>query len=334
MKINYNVLWVEDYPKDMKVQIDRIKKILESNYYIIKGHDHPFTSYGEFIDYVNKKSANDFSKIDLILIDYNLSDKAGKTGIDIIQLLRNKDIYTDVIFYSGNMKDAIKQIKSYSDEFDNVTYSDNTMLELIPKFKKILNKQLNLVMQIPDIRGYLMDATSDFDFMTRSFVDRYFNKLSAEDKAFVYNEIRERVGAQKKRESNKFNKFESGPNDNDLVNAAMDSLEYVMTVKDKIYIMALIKQKIDAADDNYASSFAKDYESKVIKYRNKLAHNKLVYGTKQAGHIKVISSIDKIDCDCSQCKEKLTIVECDELRKNLFEYYLFFRNLIPQLNED
>ena len=65
-----------------------------------------------------------------------------------------------------------------------------------------------------------------------------------------------------------------------------------------------------------------------------MAHNKLVYGTKQAGHIKVVSSIDKTECDCSHCEEKLTKLECDELRKNLFEYYLFFKSLIPQLNEN
>ena len=70
-----------------------------------------------------------------------------------------------------------------------------------------------------------------------------------------------------------------------------------------------------------------DY-AKVIKFRNKLAHKKLVYGTRQSGHIKVVSSIENLSCDCSHCKEKLTKQECDALRKNLFEYYLFFNNLM------
>lgn len=328
MKINYNILWVEDYPKDMEKQIKKIEQVLNNNFYLIKGSDKPFTTYDSFVAFIENKTEKDFSEIDLILIDYNLSNKTKKTGIDIIKLLRGKNIYTDVIFYSGNMEEAIKKIKSESTEFDNVTYSDNTMSILIPKFEKILNKQLNLVMQISDLRGYLMDATSDFDFITRSFVARFFNKLSAEDKLIVYKEIRDRVEAQKMREDNKFKKFEKNPDDNNLVNAAMDSLEYVMTVKDKIYIMALINQKLKAEQNDYASNFANDYDSKVIKFRNKLAHKKLVYGTKQAGHIKVISSIDNLSCDCLHCDEKLTKTECDELRKNLFEYYSFFNNLM------
>lgn len=328
MKINYNILWVEDYPKDMEKQLNRIEKVLKNNFFLINGKDKPITSYEKFLEFIKNKTEKDFSDVDLILIDYNLSSKADKTGIDIIKLLRDKNIYTDVIFYSGNMAEAIKKIKSQSTEFDNVTYSDNTMSILIPKFEKILSKQLNLVMQISDLRGYLMDATSDFDFITRSFVGKFFKKLSDEDKLIVYKEIRERVGSQKKREDEKFKKFENNPNDDNLVNAAMDSLEYVMTVKDKVYIMALINQKLNISDDNYAGNFANDYESKVIKFRNKLAHKKLVYGTRQSGHIKVVSSIENLSCDCSHCKGKLTKQECDALRKNLFEYYLFFNNLM------
>ncbi len=328
MKINYNILWVEDYPKDMEKQLNRIEKVLKNNFFLINGKDKPITSYEKFLEFIKNKTEKDFSDVDLILIDYNLSSKADKTGIDIIKLLRDKNIYTDVIFYSGNMAEAIKKIKSQSTEFDNVTYSDNTMSILIPKFEKTLSKQLNLVMQISDLRGYLMDATSDFDFITRSFVGKFFKKLNDEDKLNVYKEIRERVGSQKKREDEKFKKFENNPNDDNLVNAAMDSLEYVMTVKDKVYIMALINQKLNISDDNYAGNFANDYESKVIKFRNKLAHKKLVYGTRQSGHIKVVSSIENLSCDCSHCKEKLTKQECDELRKNLFEYYLFFNNLM------
>ena len=113
----------------------------------------------------------------------------------------------------------------------------------------------------------------------------------------------------------------------------MDSLEYVMTVKDKIYIMALIYKKLHGESDDYAQKISNSYDAKVIKYRNKLAHRKLVYGTKQAGHIKIVSSMENLGCDCSNCDEKLTKLECNELRKNLFEYYLFFKSLISQLNE-
>ncbi|MDE6586216.1 MAG: hypothetical protein K2K80_06020, partial [Clostridia bacterium] len=73
MKINYNILWVEDYPKDMEKQLNRIEKVLKNNFFLINGKDKPITSYEKFLEFIKNKTEKDFSDIDLILIDYNLS---------------------------------------------------------------------------------------------------------------------------------------------------------------------------------------------------------------------------------------------------------------------
>lgn len=331
MKLNYNILWVDDYPKDMKVQISKIKEIIKKNYLIPIGLEDKqiFKSYGAFIDYLNKRDPKDFSDTDLILVDYNLSDSSGYTGVDLINNLRKKNIYTDVIFYSGNIDEALKTVKSFPDGLlDNVTYTDNSMHMLVPRFESVLNKQLMLIMQISDLRGYLMDSTSDFDFIMRGFVKKKFPLLKEIDKNYIFGEIDKCIETQNENENKKFAQMGKLARDNIYVNKAMDSQEYVMTVKNKIYIMALIMQKLNAKSEDYAKTLSEDYYEKIIQYRNKLAHTKLLYGQKQSGHIKIAKNFDDLDCDCEKCNAKLTRKECEQLRAHIFKYYSFFNELL------
>ena len=333
MKLNYKILWVEDYPKDMQVQMGKIKQLIKNNYLLPLGLESrdAFRSYEDFIKYIQQRDENDFSDIDLILVDYNLSDTSGRTGINIVEQLRKKNIYTDVIFYSGNIVEAIRQVKGYEGELDNVTYTDNAMDKFFPKFEKVLHKQLSLIMQISDLRGYLMDSTSDFDFVTRAFVQKFFPLLKPDDQKLIYSEIERCIKEQEGRETKKFQKTLASPHNDVFVNKAMDSQEYVMTVKDKIFIMALIFQKYNCEAAEFAGAFAEQYDQKIIKYRNKLAHTKLDYGKNQSGHIKIANNLDDLECDCSKCISKLTKEECADLRKHIYEYYSFFYVLLEKL---
>ena len=333
MKLNYKILWVEDYPKDMQVQMGKIKQLIKNNYLLPIGLESgdAFRSYEDFIKYIEMRDEDDFSDIDLILVDYNLSDGSKRTGINIVEQLRKKNIYTDVIFYSGNIDEAIKQVKGYDGELDNVTYTDNAMDKFFPKFEKVLHKQLSLIMQISDLRGYLMDSTSDFDFVARAFVEKFFPCLTPDDKELIYNEIERCIKKQEGRETKKFEKTLKLSHDDVFVNKAMDSQEYVMTVKDKIFIMALIFQKYNCEAAEFAGDFAEQYDQKIIKYRNKLAHTKLDYGKNQSGHIKIANNLDDLECDCSKCISKLTKEECADLRKHIYEYYSFFYGLLEKL---
>ena len=331
MKLNYKVLWIEDYPKDMQVQIRKIKQLISSNYLVPEGLEitDAFKSYDEFMRFIEKRDKDDFSNIDLILVDYNLSDPKKCTGINIVKMLRDKKIYTDVMFYSGNISEALKQVKVIDGELDNVTYTDNSMNFFIPKFENVLSKQLALIMQISDLRGYLMDSTSDFDFTMRCFVQRYFPLLATEDQQVVCDEIEKCINKQEVNECNKFNKTKN-THDDTYVKKAMDSQEYVMTVKNKIYIMALIMQKHSGRSEDFATNFANQYDEEIIKYRNKLAHKKLIYGTNQSGHIKIADTLEDLTCDCDDCKAKLTRNDCENLRKHIYNYYSFFNGLLQK----
>lgn len=186
MKYEYKIIWIDDYPDDMSVHKVFMQSEVENCNMLAIGLDNPFTSFQEFTDKViNHLDTNSFFDYDLILVDFNLSDEQGKNGIDLIKLLRDKGIYTDVLFYSGNMDEMRQKLKS--EELDNVTYSDNERSRFLGKFKKILEKQMNLIMQISDLRGYLMDSTSDFDFTAKNYVNVLFEKLNDDEKKLLFS---------------------------------------------------------------------------------------------------------------------------------------------------
>lgn len=331
MKYEYKIIWIDDYPADMSVHKTFMQLEVEKCNMMAIGLDNPFTSFQEFTDKViNRLGGNSFFDYDLILVDFNLSDESGKNGIDLIKLLREKGIYTDVLFYSGNMDGMRQRLKV--EELDNVTYSDNERGRFLEKFKRILEKQMNLIMQISDLRGYLMDSTSDFDFTAKNYVQALFEKLNDDDKKTVFLKIRERIEQQKTTERSKFEDILGCDNPTKLVKKAMDAIEYVTTARDKMYILGLIIEKYNGYDESYALGFEKAYYDEIISKRNKLAHSKLLYGAKQSGHIKIAKKIADLQCeDCETCNSKFLKSDCDDLRRDIQKYYSFFKNLLDEI---
>ena len=85
MKIKYNVLWVEN-EQDWLDSIVEIQEFVEElgfkfSYDVATG----------------RSDISDYNKYDLILMDLNLASEP--TGDEIIQEIRNLNIYTDVVFY-------------------------------------------------------------------------------------------------------------------------------------------------------------------------------------------------------------------------------------------
>ena len=331
MKYEYKIIWIDDSPEEMSVHKYFMKSEVEKCNMKAIGLDKPFTSFGEFSSrIIEKLDETSFFDYDLILVDFNLSDEYGCNGIDLIKSLRDKGIYTDVLFYSGNMDGMRAKLRA--EELDNVTYSDNERNRFLIKFKRILEKQMNLIMQISDLRGYLMDSTSDFDFTARNYVQSIFEKLEDEDKLTVVEKIRERISQQSTTEVAKFEGISRVSNPQTLVKKAMDAIEYVTTAKDKMYILGLIVQKYKKLPDTYAEEFEQAYYNEIINKRNKLAHSKLLYGTNQSGHIRIAKSIADLQCgDCEECTAKFVKSECEELRRNIQKYYVLFKELLEEI---
>lgn len=109
MKIKYNVLWVENEQDWLDSIVDEIQEFVEElgfkfSYDVATG----------------RSDISDYNKYDLILMDLNLASEP--TGDEIIQEIRNLNIYTDVVFYSASGISAIRA-KGNEKELEGVYYS-------------------------------------------------------------------------------------------------------------------------------------------------------------------------------------------------------------------
>jgi hypothetical protein len=369
MKIKYKIVWLDDQPNTMMKYIEGIASILMENFFI-PDIQKPYISYEDFHSSFENSTTNDvygevFNDCDLLLIDYNIAEKQEneqKTGATLISQLRAKGIYTETVFYSNAMEDYRK--KPNKEELDNVIYADKN--ELIDKVEHIIKKTVVQSMIISNLRGYLMDCTSDFDFICRTVSEYYFKKLSNEQQLEILTIAEEYIHNQYKSENKKFKEinkkyknllnlenitskktFIEIPEGNErvkLLQKILNSQESVIVVRDKYRLMALILHKNNIKDCSKVYLFNNEtlgtnnnendvYYNKIISHRNNLAHNKLEYGKKCKNRIKIIKIIDDIKCACSnnECEKSYSYDDCKKLRENIYNFYLFFNNILDPI---
>ena len=113
MKIDYNILWLDDKAKTIKDDnyIEEIEYHLKELYFnpkitLTKNEE-------EFFENLN-------DEYDLILTDYHLEDGNNRNGDVIVREVREKSIFTEIMFYSakGDVIDTNK--------LDRITFVDTS----------------------------------------------------------------------------------------------------------------------------------------------------------------------------------------------------------------
>ena len=370
-------MWVDDKPKVMKPIIDEIVGVIQENFFIPDIRP-AFESYKEFMsifDTLSDGKDSIFNDCDLLLIDYHIAQKSEDektvTGEILIEQLRKKGIFTEVVFYSDDMKGY--RSKQDKKELDNVTYADKT--QIVGKVEHLIHKSVRQGMNISNLRGYLMDSTSEFDFICKEAAGYYFLCLKSDKQKEIMAEIEKYIQEQYMLEAKRFcdnnskyketyeaikllkEKLTYGTIEDDKARydkflAALDSQEYVMQTSKKFRILSMIltRLKIKGANEIYLydpngqseTEKHKDfYHALLIKPRNDFAHNKLLYG-KHCGkkRIKIIKTLPDECEEKTICKEEAVVCpqsysydECLDLRKHIYNYYLTFNYLLNDVKK-
>lgn len=321
MNTIYKILWIDDSEDFIETTQELIEDSVEQN-----NMEPHLTIYSQFNDYKEKELDNFdieiFNLYDQIIVDYALS---GTTGDKIIRDLRSRNIYTDIVFYSSKFGIMKQEMKNSGEHLDGVFFSSRE--DLTSAVDKIIKKNLKREYNIANIRGLIMDSTSEFDYICRTTTLALFNKLSCDKKMIIINKAKEFIGKAKSNSQNNFEKI-SSKKGTEFLKAAMESVDYVMNNKDRYAIMALVVREFDS-DPNWDDTFADKYQNNLIKPRNDLAHNKLYYGSCQK-KIHIAKHRQQFNCnkDCENCTSKYSIESCEELRKLMYYYH----KLLNQLN--
>ena len=153
MRLDFNVLWVEDQQIHVQSQSERINTLVNKEGFRLQVKFA--SSVDEATGYLSDSIYGDH--IDLILMDYDLG--AGGRGDEGIEQVRYIFPYKDIIFYSSQAPDLSSMVLAKNVQGVYCSTRDDLPDTVVGAFEALVKK----VLDIDHSRGIVMGATSDID---------------------------------------------------------------------------------------------------------------------------------------------------------------------------
>ena len=301
MRLKYQILWVENDSDWAESIEDDLKEIVEGEYGLVLNWDL-YSKQDDTIQYNN---------YDLILMDLNLETEP--SGDLLIKNIRDKEIYTDVVFYSADGLQKIKQ-KAQALDLEGVYFAGRDKDLFINKIKAVIQTTIRKVQDLNNLRGLVMAEVSELDGMMVDLINKYYVQNETDEiKNIFHNHI------TKKQEERIKNDLEG-----------CEKKEMVCCHKWKNMSISDIIMKLEAAQlakavsyivpkDLYTPSranFFEDYKAEILDIRNDLAHCKSEM--REGQEILLTRKGDK-------CFDETFF---KEIRKNILKYSSVFNELL------
>lgn len=258
MKLNYYILWVEDDNSWYETTAELFKETVE---------DHGFHIVIErkkkFDDVVEELVANGLRKYDIFLIDFKLRNS--KDGDSIIDFLRDKNIYADIIFYSSDKQSIIDSIREHL--FEGVYHSDRNGIE--NKFEKVFLTTIKKIEEINSMRGLIVGETSDLDAMIEERLLRCAQLDIIKNFDFAKFVEKEIIENTKQKAQTLQSGYEQG--------GILALLPHIDAIKKLKLLRGILKSNKEHHE--YIPRFIElnaPYQTEVIEVRNKFAHSKVI----------------------------------------------------------
>ncbi len=325
MRENISILWVED----SKSYYEEAKDILEMHAED-KGIKVNFKYVENAFSLLEEldKQVQGFQIHDICFIDYALSMPDNKTGENIIRELRQKKVGADILFYSSENIATIREtIKQDLSSFEGVYVADRDTFE--DKSKLLLNKNSKKLYSINNIRGILMNETSENDYIMKSYILKEYSTLSDEQKEEITNIIKEKISNKASDIDDISKKLLKRIEDKHFLEAKkiLSIANDLLGLKDRYEILEKIIEYKSVSD--VESGKIDNYLNKLVDLRNKLAHRKLEIcnSCQYVLHYNDIDDYEKKHC-CNECDDsclntednKICVEDWDNLKKELIEF--------------
>lgn len=325
MRENISILWVED----SKSYYEEAKDILEMHAED-KGIKVNFKYVENAFSLLEEldKQVQGFQIHDICFIDYALSMPDNKTGENIIRELRQKKVGADILFYSSENIATIREtIKQDLSSFEGVYVADRDTFE--DKSKLLLNKNSKKLYSINNIRGILMNETSENDYIMKSYILKEYSTLSDEQKEEITNIIKKKISNKASDIDYISKKLLKRIEDKHFLEAKkiLSIANDLLGLKDRYEILEKIIEYKSVSD--VESGKIDNYLNKLVDLRNKLAHRKLEIcnSCQYVLHYNDIDDYEQKHC-CNECDDncvhtednKICVEDWNNLKKELIEF--------------
>lgn len=306
MRLDFNVLWVDDQPNSIDAQIKAIDKQMESEgfRFVATG----CRSVDEIRDVVKDNVFTD--EIDLILTDWDLG--GGLQGQDAIAVIRESVKYKDVVFYSAQTPVDTLRTLAFEKGLEGVYCTSRADLvdEVLGVFESLVKKVLDL----DHTRGIVMGATSDIDQIVRECLLAMHLNLDADGKGQMIKTALGYIDEGIEKHADSAGKVKNAATLEELFEA-----HNILTSNDRLRMLArALKMKAFEEHKGYRQSVTA-YLEKTVRKRNALGHQVLV----PQGKRSVVTLTGKT----------VTVEEMRQLRKLILDLRTDFRKLLLALQE-
>lgn len=287
-------MWFEDDQESFITKQKFVKEIVEELGFIFTPPKREIN--GDNIDTI------DFEEYDLMIADLNLESE---NGPQILEKIREKDILTEVVFYSSNGEDDVRRVLK-EHQIDGAYCTGRVNSEFEEKVKKVILTTIKKVQDVNNMRGLIMAGTSDLDGIMRDIIEIILKGKNVDAKSKLIEKIFNDVESSVNEKSKKFGKFKEKSLIDKLMNDTM-----MFDANKKINAIQLLFDIINTefSDEYKGDKFIKSYSDEINYYRNIFAHVKVVID--ENGKKKLMSKNNEIE---------FTPEFCQDIRKKLIKY--------------
>ena len=304
MNTFFKILWFEDEVTWYNMEKIRINSILQQHYLM----PQIVRKNGDDFD-INDLTGNDY---DLIMMDYKLAE--GTTGDTVVTAIRKNNILTDILFYSSEEHNMLAAISTGMPSIDGVYLTKRDYTVFTQKAESLINKIVKRSEDIVNLRGFVLDSSSDFEVRIREILNIVWNKFTEEEQKILEEAVQKTIKRNDVRDQKTKEKvLETNP----TFPAAVNNIHF-FSHSDRLYLLEkaikILLEKYGLSSEKEFASFKSSYEKEISNYRNALGHRK------STDNIIEITKDNYVPID-----ETLH----QKMRKNLSRYNL----LIEQLEE-
>lgn len=257
MRLDFNILWVEDQPNEVKAQRDRIDFLLRKQGFRVNAE------FARSVDEAENFLGDDIYRdhIDLILMDLDLGD--GPNGSAGIEMVRDAFPFKDIIFYSASGVQKLKDALT-SDNLQGLFFSTrNDLADTVYGTFMVLVKK---VLDIDHSRGIVMGITSEIDHFVNTAFGVVFSQANDELKRKAQEIVSKQVAENQKSINKEIEKIKAlGDN-----LTSIGEFHLIYTSKHRL---RLLRKILEAAGTHESErKLMLDYAEKTMPLRDRLAH--------------------------------------------------------------
>ncbi|TWI56335.1 response regulator [Halalkalibacter nanhaiisediminis] len=289
MGLDYKVLWFEDNIDVLEDNLPEIRNFLEEKgFSLIETHLEDSSNIESVLN-------QDF---DLILSDINLAED--ETGNQIIREIRKRQIYTEVLFYSGN-ETGINEVMR-EESFERVSFCVG-IENLLDKVTQVMSLTLKKLQEVNSVRGLFMAETSELDLKMTEIIVSFFESFAQEDRMVKKQELITKVVQNR---NSRLKQIEATNIEEDIA-PLIERLESSDRISSINRLIKFVHQSFENNIFNENKHILNDYNEDIIKVRNTLAHAREI---NEGGIKKVVSTFSGAEINFDDHS-------CNLMRKNI-----------------